>query len=106
MNMLRNKENSSFGNLILLERIMFIAGLLTCMCVSAQQMADPVNAANPVIENKYTADPAALVHGDSVYLYAGQDEGLPGKDGYIMHKEFIFKKLLTKKSDICVLKVC
>lgn len=35
-------------------------------------------AQNPIITHKYTADPAALVYNDSVYLYAGHDE--PAKD--------------------------
>ncbi|MBO9566798.1 MAG: family 43 glycosylhydrolase [Niastella sp.] len=39
--------------------------LLLCFTGSAQ---------NPVIQTVYTADPAALVHGDSVYLYTGRDE--------------------------------
>ena len=29
---------------------------------------------NPIIKHKYTADPAALVYNDKVYLYAGHDE--------------------------------
>src|SRR5690606_4649739 len=29
---------------------------------------------NPIIKDTYTADPAALVHNDTVYLYAGHDE--------------------------------
>lgn len=29
---------------------------------------------NPIITEKFTADPAALVHNDSVYLYTGHDE--------------------------------
>ncbi|CAL65670.1 glycoside hydrolase family 43 protein [Christiangramia forsetii] len=29
---------------------------------------------NPIITDKFTADPAALVHNDSVYLYTGHDE--------------------------------
>lgn len=41
---------------------------------------------NPVIREKFTADPAALVYKDSVYLYTGHDEGLPNKAGYAMHE--------------------
>jgi len=50
----------------------FIAGVLTIgsLCVSAQE--DDFN--NPIITEKFTADPAALVHNDSVYLYTGHDE--------------------------------
>ena len=31
-------------------------------------------AINPIVQTIYTADPAPLVHGDTVYLYAGHDE--------------------------------
>ncbi|MEO6549236.1 MAG: glycoside hydrolase family 43 protein [Ferruginibacter sp.] len=41
---------------------------------------------NPIIKDKYTADPAAFVYGDSVFLYTGHDEAAPGKDGYFMHE--------------------
>lgn len=29
---------------------------------------------NPIIQNKFTADAAAIVYKDEVYLYAGHDE--------------------------------
>jgi arabinoxylan arabinofuranohydrolase len=32
------------------------------------------NAENPIIQTKYTADPAPMVYNDTVYLYAGHDE--------------------------------
>lgn len=41
-------------------------------------------AANPIITNVLTADPAALVHNGRVYLYTGHDEALPDKPGYVM----------------------
>ncbi|MBC7889210.1 MAG: family 43 glycosylhydrolase [Ferruginibacter sp.] len=66
--------------------IIFIAGVSYAPVVSAQLKETPVIAGNPIIKDKYTADPAAMVHGDSVYLYTGHDEGLPRKDGYIMHE--------------------
>lgn len=39
-------------------------------------------AANPVVKNIYTADPAALVYNGTVYLYTGHDEG---STGYVMN---------------------
>ena len=45
---------------------------------------------NPIIKNKYTADPAALVVGDSVYLYTGHDEPPPRKEGYVMNEWLCF----------------
>ena len=35
---------------------------------------------NPLIRNRFTADPAPLVVGDTLYLYAGHDEGDTGFD--------------------------
>lgn len=43
-------------------------------------------AGNPVIKNKFTADPAALVYNGKVYLYTGHDEAAPRKTGYEMHE--------------------
>ncbi|MEH3114450.1 glycoside hydrolase family 43 protein [Pedobacter terrae] len=41
---------------------------------------------NPIITNKYTADPAAYVYGDSVYLYTGHDVAPKGKEYYEMNE--------------------
>lgn len=41
-------------------------------------------ATNPIITNIFTADPAALVYNDTVYIYAGHDEATVGKDEYVM----------------------
>lgn len=41
-------------------------------------------AANPIITEVHTADPAALVYGDTVYLYAGHDEAPPNENRYVM----------------------
>ena len=40
---------------------------------------------NPIIRDKFTADPAALVAGNTVYLYTGHDEAPKGQARYIMH---------------------
>ncbi len=45
---------------------------------------------NPVITNKYTADPSALVYKDKVYLYTGHDEAIPPKEGYVMNEWLCF----------------
>lgn len=45
--------------------------LIVALCaLSAGQML----AQNPIIQTKYTADPAPYVHGDTVYLYTTHDE--------------------------------
>ena len=40
-------------------------GFLPLLCLAAL----PVQAGNPVIRDRFTADPAALVHDGKVYLY-------------------------------------
>lgn len=41
--------------------------------VSIIETTKPVEFNNPIITNKFTADAAAIVHNDKVYLYAGHD---------------------------------
>ena len=56
-------------------------------CAAAQPAAAPVPVAgNPIIRDKYTADPAALVHNGTVYLYAGHDEAPARQERYVMHE--------------------
>jgi beta-xylosidase len=60
-----------------------------------------LRAANPIITNCFTADPAPLVVGDTVYLYCGQDEGDKEKPGYRMNRWLCFssKDMKTWKSE-------
>ena len=66
-----------------------LAGLLfataSLLPVTARAQALPA-AGNPIIRNKYTADPAALVHNGTVYLYAGHDEAPAPEQRYVMHE--------------------
>jgi hypothetical protein len=50
------------------------------------------NTGNPLIRHVFTADPAALVVGDTVYLYAGHDEK------YDQATEFVMKEWLCFSS--------
>jgi beta-xylosidase len=49
-----------------------------------------VSSGNPIIRHKYTADPAALVYKDKVYLYAGHDQAPAKRNGYEMHEWLCF----------------
>jgi beta-xylosidase len=49
-----------------------------------------LHAANPVITNAFTADPAALVYRDTVYLYTGHDEAPDNSHFYQMNKWLCF----------------
>ena len=44
-----------------------------------------IHASNPIIKDRFTADPAALVSGGRVYLYTGQDDAPAGGTGFVMN---------------------
>lgn len=48
-------------------------GVAACTVVSVVSM---VQAANPITTAFYSADAAALVHNDSLFIFAGHDERL------------------------------
>lgn len=33
-----------------------------------------LSAQNPIVQTKYTTDPAPMVHNDTLYVYTGHDE--------------------------------
>lgn len=45
---------------------------------------------NPIVTDVYTADPAALVVGDTVFLYTGHDECVPPNNNYVMNEWLCF----------------
>ena len=45
---------------------------------------------NPIIKDKYTADPAALVYNDKVYLYTGHDEAPNDFNSYKMNEWLVY----------------
>jgi beta-xylosidase len=45
---------------------------------------------NPIFTHKYTADPAAMVYKDKVYLYTGHDEAAAKENRYKMHEWLCF----------------
>jgi beta-xylosidase len=49
-----------------------------------------IREGNPIIRHKYTADPAAIVVGEKVYLYAGHDECPDHENRYVMNEWLIF----------------
>ncbi len=48
------------------------------------------SSGNPIFNHKYTADPAALVYKNKVYLYTGHDVPPPKREGYVMHDWLVF----------------
>ncbi|QCZ92518.1 glycoside hydrolase family 43 protein [Salinimonas iocasae] len=60
------------------------------LCAAGIMFSSHVMADNPVIKEVFTADPAALVHDDTVYLYTGHDEA-PNNDVFFeMHDWLAF----------------
>lgn len=45
---------------------------------------------NPIIKGKFTADPAAIVYNDKVYLYAGHDEAPDNFNFYKMNEWLVY----------------
>ncbi|UFN57534.1 glycoside hydrolase family 43 protein [Microbulbifer celer] len=65
--------------------------VLTAMAaVGFTAAAATTQAANPAITEVLTADPAAMVYDDTVYLYTGHDEAKDNKSFYEMHKWLVF----------------
>ncbi|WP_336204151.1 glycoside hydrolase family 43 protein [Nonomuraea sp. LPB2021202275-12-8] len=52
--------------------------------------ARPALAGPPITTAIYTADPAALVAGDTLYLYTGHDEAPPGGTNFVMRDWHVF----------------
>ncbi|MEJ7682140.1 MAG: hypothetical protein WKG06_30675 [Segetibacter sp.] len=68
----------------------FFIGLVSLMNnIAEAQSKDPIVVGNPIIKDKYTADPSALVYNNTVYLYTGYDEKPAPKEGYEMHEWFM-----------------
>ena len=61
--------------------------ILAASLVAVCEAAEPPPGANPVLRDRFTADPAPLVVGDTVYLYVGHDEA-KGDDFFLM-KEWL-----------------
>jgi len=72
--------------------LILLSTLALFSCSSSKQAAVSANLKenNPVIKDKYTGDPAALVYKDSVYLYAGHDEAPNDFNFYKMNEWLVY----------------
>ena len=61
---------------------------LLAACSPKENQKTFVYEGNPLVRNNFTADPAALVHGDRLYLYVGHDEYYAGQDTASGGREF------------------
>ena len=60
------------------------------LLLAAALCCGTAQAANPLFAPLYTADPAVLVDGGRVYLFAGRDEAAPDGKDYVMHEWRVF----------------
>src|SRR5690349_8300117 len=60
----------------------------TIMFLFSSLIIASVNAQNPIIQTKYTADPSPLVYNDTLYLYTGHDED--NAFGFEMHDWLLY----------------
>ena len=68
---------------------LYISALLFFVgCTQKKEQATFQNSGNPLITEKFTADPAPLVHEGTLYLYVGHDEYYEGQDSASGGKEF------------------
>ena len=66
------------------------ACMLGLIKLHAQKDTSFVATGNPIIKHKFTADPAALVYKDKVYIYTGHDVAPEKRNGYEMHEWLLF----------------
>ena len=70
-----------------MKRIALLAlAVVSFACAGSQKSF--VADGNPLIKDKFTADPAPMVHNGRLYLYVGHDEYYEGQDGASGGREF------------------
>lgn len=51
-----------------------IVGITVALSLTVTLLPQKVSAENPIVQNVYTADPAPMAYGDTLYLYTSHDE--------------------------------
>jgi len=69
-------------------RCHFFSFSLAISTMLAVSWSRPARADNPIIQTNYTADPAPLVHDDTVYLYTSHDED--SATGFTMYNWMLY----------------
>jgi len=81
--------------------IVLVLNLMLLSCKQNEKQIDKIESSdslgnveksinNPIITDVFTADPAAIVHNDTVYLYAGHDEAPNDFHFYKMNEWLVF----------------
>lgn len=71
--------------------------LKKCVIAAAVSLASLAQAANPLVTERFTADPAALVDNGRVYIYAGIDEATETGKDYVMNEWRVYSSCDMKK---------
>lgn len=74
-----------------MKKIVFVGCMLllaACNTIPQKEVKTFVAEGNPLITDKFTADPAPMVHEGTLYLYVGHDEFYEGQDSASGGKEF------------------
>jgi beta-xylosidase len=77
-------------SLVLLTSVKTIAQNNALAFANGEKKATSAVTNNPIIKDKYTGDPAALVYKDKVYLYAGHDEAPNDFNFYKMNEWLVY----------------
>lgn len=83
------------GSFFMLANCLFV--LMGCM--QSNSLPTFQNEGNPLIKDKFTADPAPMVHNGKLYLYVGHDEYYDGQDKASGGKEFNITEWLCYSTD-------
>lgn len=59
-------------------------------CAMCMGVVSFMHGKNPIIQHTFTADPAPLVHGDTLYLFTGHDEDNATTKSFIMYDYLCF----------------
>ena len=79
------KQKDKFRFCVVIVSVLATCGSYQVQAQTPAKMYSDSVPFNPVIRDKFTADPAALVVGDTVFLYTGHDEAPRGQARYVMH---------------------
>ena len=87
-----------YKNILILNLIVLMVLFMSSGCVQKSSNKniepktdpEPKQINNPIIKDKFTADPAALVYNDTVYLYAGHDEAPNDFNFYRMNEWLVY----------------
>lgn len=72
---------------------LFLLTIIVDYALSQQTTGDTITpgfSGNPLIRHIFTADPAALVHNDTFYIYTGHDEQIEGGKPFLMKDWHVF----------------